>query len=135
MVYLSQAGEIRVLRTDAAVLRLLHTSCMLIMSSRDMTLPCPIEWPQIQASLHLNAVCCPAEGHGAWHRDVYKQGDRRLAEYSGEQDDDEAEYEVERIVHQKTVDDEVWLRIKWRVSAPAGLPGSLVWQAAHESTS
>ncbi|KAK9809759.1 hypothetical protein WJX73_003512 [Symbiochloris irregularis] len=44
---------------------------------------------------------------------VFRAGDRRLADYIDEPVPEDAEFEVDEVVHQRTVDREVELRVKW----------------------
>lgn len=47
---------------------------------------------------------------------VFRAGDKRLREFVNNAEDDDAQYEVDEIVHQRTVDRQIELRIKWKVS-------------------
>ncbi|KAK9802987.1 hypothetical protein WJX73_004458, partial [Symbiochloris irregularis] len=61
--------------------------------------------PETQLSFNL------PDGYSVINRQVYRQGDVRLADYLDA--DEDGDYEVDEIVHQKTYRKKVQLRVKW----------------------
>ena len=53
-------------------------------------------------------------------RQVYRQGDKRLAEFKGKSYEDD-DFPVQALVHQRTVKGQVELRVKWKVRLQACL--------------